>query len=118
MKQINANTGEVITIDELEKMSEKMFGRYVKAVVDLSKNIMVVDAHMHADEELLLLENGSDQGNLWGINLRLNHFGSNEFVQFDSMINLRPSWGNSSRGVDNPKIQQQIINLVSKLVKQ
>jgi len=116
MKSVNIN--EIITIAKLKKMSEKMFGDYVKAVIDLSKNIMVIDAHMHADEELFLLENGSEQGNLWGINLYPNNFGTDKWIEFDSMINLRPSWGNKSRGVDEPKIQQQIINLVNKLVQQ
>ncbi|MCK4517926.1 hypothetical protein KAT92_04060 [Candidatus Babeliales bacterium] len=107
-----------ISLDELKEMSEKMFGDYVKAVVDLKKNVMAVDAHMHADQELSLLENGSDQGDLWGINLHPLSFGTSEWVEFDSMINLRPSWGNKSRGVDNPKTQQEIIYLVNKLVKQ
>ena len=114
MKLINKE----IKIAELKKMAEKMFGDFVKAVVDLKKNVMVVDAHMHADQELFLLENGSDQGDLWGINLHPLRFGTKELVEFDSMINLRPSWGNKSRSVDDPKTQQQIITLVNKLVKQ
>ena len=106
-----------ISIEELKKMSEKMFARLVKAVVDIEKEIMVVNADLHADEELLLLEQGSDQKNLWGINIHPNHVDNDNWIEFDSMINLRPSWGNKSRGVDDPKIQERIIKIVTKLVK-
>jgi hypothetical protein len=107
---------EKITIEELKKMSEKMFGGLVKAVVDINKGIMVVDAELHADEEALLLENGSAQEYLWGINIFPEKFGTEQFVVFDSMINLRPSWGNKTRGVDDLKIQDQIKKIVNRLV--
>ena len=82
-----------------------MFARLVKAVVDIEKEIMIVDAELHADEELMLLDHGSEQKNLWGINLYPDRIGNDNWIEFDSMINLRPSWGNKSRGVDDPNIQ-------------
>lgn len=57
---------EKITISELKEMSEKMFGNLVKAVVDVEKETMAVDAELHADEEALMLKDGSEQKNLWG----------------------------------------------------
>jgi hypothetical protein len=107
---------EHITIEELKKMSEKMFGGMVKAVVDIERGIMVVDASLHADEESFLLEDGSKQEHLWGINLFPEQAGKDGFLVFDSMINLRPSWGNRTRGVDDPAIQKQIRQIVMKLV--
>ena len=104
-----------ISIEELKKMSEKMHNNIVKAVVDLEKGIMVVDADMHADQEMLLLEEESRQEDLWGINIH-PHKSRDEWIEFDSMINLRPSFGNRSRGVDNPAIQERIKKLVNKLV--
>ena len=106
-----------ISLEELKKMSEKMFGSIVKAVVDIEKGIMAVDADLHADEEELLLEHGSQQHNLWGINIHPEKTGL-EFIEFDSMINLRPSWGNKSRGVDDIKIQEKIRTIVNQLVTQ
>lgn len=105
-----------ISIAELKKMSEKMFGNLVKAVVDIEKEIMAVNADLHADEEKLLLENGSEQRNLWGINLYPENSGD-DFVEFDSMINLRPSQGNRSRSVENPEIQKEILEVVNKLLE-
>jgi len=105
-----------ITLDELKKMSQKMFNQLVKAVVDIKNGIMVVDAGLHAEEEDLLLENGSEQQDLWGINLYPEKFGTDTFIEFDSLINIRPSWGNNSRSVENLEIQESIINTVNKLV--
>lgn len=105
-----------ISLEELKKMSEKMFGGLVKAVVDIEKEIMVVDAALHADEEYLLLENDSKQEYLWGINIFPDKIGKESFIVFDSMINLRPRWGNRSRGVDDQKTQEVIKKIVHKLV--
>lgn len=107
---------DTISLSELKKMSEEMFDGIVKAVVDIKKEIMMVDAPMHADQESALLTMGSEQGDLWGINL--HPFEDKEhFIEFDSMINLRPSWGNKTRGVDNSTTQEQIKRIVDKLVK-
>ncbi|MFZ2969598.1 MAG: DUF5674 family protein [Minisyncoccia bacterium] len=105
-----------IKISELREMSAKMFGNLVKAVVDIENKIMAVDAELHADEESLLIENGSLQKDLWGINIYPEQEGD-DFIEFDSMINLRPSQGNRSRGVEDVKIQKKILEIVNKLIK-
>jgi len=107
---------EIMTFDELNKMAEERFGNMVKAVVDIEKEIMAVDAELHADEEAELLENGSKQENLWGINI-YPEMPKGEWIEFDSMINLRPSQGNRTRGVDKPEIRQKIVEIVNKLIK-
>lgn len=96
-------------------MSSRMFGDLVKAVVDVKKQIMAVDAEMHADEEAYLLERGSAQNDLWGINIYPDNEGKG-FVEFDSMINIRPNQNNRSRSVDDPKIQKMILEIVNKIV--
>ena len=106
-----------ITIAELKTMSENMFGGLLKAVVDIEQGIMVVDADMHADEEELLLEaHGSKQEHLWGINIFPDKWGTPEAIVFDSMINIRPSWGNRTRGVEDLSIQKKIKAIVHKFV--
>ena len=107
---------EKISIEELKQMTEKSFGDLIKTVVDIEKEIMVVDAELHADEESLLLEDGSQQKHLWGINLYPEMVKVDNWIEFDSMINIRPSCGNKSRGVENVKIRKKIINIVNKLV--
>ncbi len=97
---------------DLKPMEEKMFGNFVKAVVDIDRKIIALDAEMHADLEQLLLENGSEQKNLWGINFYSDMTGE-DFVEFDSMINVRPSQKNRSRGVDDPEVRKKILEVVS-----
>lgn len=104
-----------ITLAELKDMAKNMYGNFVKAVVDVEKEIMAVDAELHADEEKILLEQGSKQADLWGINLYPEMTGE-DFIEFDSMINLRPSQGNRSRGIDSIETQEKIKIIVSKLI--
>jgi len=105
-----------ISIKDLEDIAAKSFGDLVKAVVDVEREIMVIDGELHSDEEALLLENGSKQQNLWGINL-YPEIETDEWIEFDSIINLRPSMGNKTRGVDNPEIREKIVKIVNKLVE-
>ncbi len=108
---------KTISTEELKKLSDRMFGGLVKAVVDVSKEIMVIDAAMHADEEKFLLEYGSKQDDLWGINLYPELPGE-EFIEFDSMINIRPRLDNFSRTVESEELRNKIISIVNKLVTQ
>lgn len=104
-----------ISLDELKDMAKNMYGNLVKAVVDVEKEVMAVDAELHADEEKILLEQGSKQANLWGINLYPEMAGE-DFIEFDSMINLRPAQGNKSRGIDSAATRAKIKTIVAKLI--
>lgn len=95
-----------------------MYGDFVKGVVDLKKKLLVVDAEMHVDLEKFLLEHGSVQTDLWGIKLYPAKFGSEDFIVFDSQINIRPSQQNKSRYVEDAEIRKQIIALVFESVTQ
>lgn len=106
---------EKISLPELKKKAEERFGDMVKGVVDLEKGVMAIGGEMHADEEALLLENGSKQVDLWGINLYPDNKGD-DFVEFDSMINIRPRQNNRSRGVEDEATRGKILEVVNKLV--
>jgi len=101
---------------ELRSMAEARFGDLVKAVVDVRRGVMAVDADLHSDEEALLIEQGSTQGDLWGINLYPD-LSTDEWIEFDSMINIRPSQGNRSRGVDDADVRGRILDVVTALVR-
>jgi hypothetical protein len=105
-----------ITVAELSSMAESTFGDLVKAVADVGRGQLAVDAGMHSDLEALLLDAGSRQADLWGINLYPAEFGTEGFLEFDSMINLRPGQGNRSRSVDDPAMRELIAALVGRVV--
>jgi len=104
-----------ISKSELVEIARNQFGDLVKAVVDIEKEIIAIGGELHADEEALLLEQDSRQENLWGINIYPNQTGD-DWIEFDSMINIRPSQGNRSRGVVDLGIQKKIKDIVNKLV--
>lgn len=106
---------EKISLPELKKKAEERFGDMVKCVVDLERGTMAIGGEMHADEEAVLLKNGSKQVDLWGINLYPENKG-NDFVEFDSMINIRPRQGNRSRSVEDEATRRRILEVVNKLV--
>ncbi len=106
---------EKISVSDLKQIADNSFGDFVKAAIDIEKEIMVIDAELHSDEEGMLLQNGSVQNDLWGINI----YPFNEvdkMIEFDSMINIRPRQGNRSRGVESIEIRNKILNIVKQLL--
>ena len=104
-----------LTLEELKKIAAFPFGDMVKAVVDVHKELLALDAELHSDLEALLLENGSKQKDLWGINLYPDP-SADAFVEFDSMINVRPSQNNKTRGVENEALRRTIVGIVEKKI--
>lgn len=107
---------ETITLDEIRLLAQTRFGDMIKGVVDLERGILLLDADLHADQEAALLADGSKQANLWGINLYPDVNGD-DWLEFDSMINLRPSFGNRSRGVDDAGTRAAIAALLDRMVR-
>ena len=105
-----------ISISKLADIAKERFGDMVKAVVDMELEIMVVGGELHADEEAMLLERGSKQKNLWGINIYVDKL-ENERIEFDSMINIRPRQNNRSRDVLDQTIREKIIIVVTNLIE-
>ena len=106
---------ESVSRAELQLLAENSLGDYVKAVVDVDRGLMAIDGDLHADEERLLLEDGSEQTSLWGINLYPGREGE-RMVEYDSMINVRPYHGNRSRGIDSPETRARVAAAVRSLV--
>ena len=63
-----------------------------------------------------LLSKESNQDSLWGINLYPEDPGE-DFIEFDSMINIRPRQNNRSRDVENPAIRAKITEVVNQWIK-
>lgn len=106
---------DFLTLKEVKELAQTRFGNMIKGVVDVEKNLLALDADLHADLEAELIKSGSKQSDLWGINLYPDLEG-NDFLEFDSMINIRPSQNNMSRGVEDEKIQEIIRKLIESKV--
>jgi hypothetical protein len=106
---------EAMTRTALNEMAKQQFGDMIKAVVDVEQGIMAIGGELHSDEEAALLDQGSVQKNLWGINLYPERQAA-EWIEFDSMINVRPSSGNRSRYVERADIRDTVTTIVSRLI--
>lgn len=108
---------QTLSLNDLKQMAAATFGNLVKAVVDVERELLAVDAELHSDLEALLLENGSKQKDLWGINLYPD-IQEGDFIEFDSIINMRPSQNNRSRSVEDEGSRKKIFEIVTKRIKQ
>lgn len=93
-------------------MAEDLDG-YIKIVVDVEQKILAGGGKKHVDAEQILLQEGSHQDNLWGGGLDLE----NGEIDYNSMINVRPSQGNLSRDIMSSDIRKVFDNIVIKLLK-
>ena len=100
---------------QLKEYAANTFGDMIKCVADVDKGLLAIDADLHADLERLLLENGSQQASLWGLNLYPDETGD-DFIEYDSLINIRSWQGNPSRDVLNQDVRDKIADIVDKFI--
>ena len=100
---------------QLKEYAANTFGDMIKCVADVDKGLLAIDADLHADLERLLLENGSQQTSLWGFNLYPDETGE-DFIEYDSLINIRSWQGNPSRDVLDQEVRGKIVNIVDKFI--
>jgi len=107
---------EPIGLERIVAMAEDSFGDMVKGVVDIKLRLLALGGGLHSDEEAVLMAQGSAQQDLWGINIYPER-SRLDWIEFDSMINVRPRQGNRSRGVDDANSRQLIAEIVDSLIK-
>ena len=106
-----------ISLEEIKKIAHEQYGDIVKAVVDIEQGIMGVGGELHVDiQSTLMKDENSEAGNTWGINLYIEKTGD-DFVEFDSMINLKPLLDNKTRDVENQEIKIKIREIINKLIQ-
>lgn len=103
---------DAVAISELKHMAKNMFGNMVKAVVDVDRGILAVDGELHADLEALLLNKGSRHKDVWGINL-YPELNGDDFIEFSSMINVRPAQDNMCLGIKSEEVRRKVIQVVN-----
>ena len=100
---------------ELKEYAANTFGDMIKCVADVEKGLLAIDADLHADLERILLENGSEQTSLWGFNLYPDEM-EDDFIEYDSLINIRSWQGNPSRDVLDKDVRERIASIVRKFI--
>lgn len=105
-----------VTLDYIRDLANNCYGEMIKAVADVENGIIAVDSELHSDLESLLLGKGSDQASLWGFNIYPD-LDDEDFIEFDSLINIRPRQNNKSRDVEDPQIREKIISIVKEYIE-
>lgn len=96
---------------QLEEMLQ-VLGEYIKLAVDIQRGILAGGGVLHADCESALLEDGSQQGNIWGADWSP----SSQQVTYESLINIRPRQNNPSLEILDPAIQQRVTEITRQLL--
>lgn len=104
-----------ISLSKLKTENMTIFTSMLKADVDVAMRIIAVDAELHADLESLLLEDGSYQENIWGINLYPSKT-KEEFIEYTALINIRPSQQNFSMEIEDMEVRQKIKDIIEELI--
>ncbi len=89
--------------EEIQAMLQE-YESMIKIVVDIRRKILAGGGEMHADCEAVLLENGSEQDDLWGA----NWYPAEQRIAFESLINIRPRLGNRGIVIQDENIRQQV----------
>lgn len=106
---------EPIAPDVLRTLVDRFFEDMVKYVVDLERRVVAVGGELHSDAEGLLLEDGSRQRDLWGANYYPGR-GSDECIEFTSLINIRPAEGNRGMELVDDRLRARVRELTFELV--
>ncbi len=104
-----------ITKKELIEKYLGYFKTMTKAVVDVKREVVAIEAELHSDLEAYLLENNSEQEDLWGINL-YPFKEKEDFIEYTSLINIRPHQDNYSMEVKSLEIKERIKEIVERLI--
>lgn len=106
------NKTDPFTKEEIEQLKEE-FGFYIKIVIDVEKKICIAGMNMHYDGEKILLDQGSNQINLWGGGVDLE----TKKIDFNSFINIRPNQNNDSNEIQDLDIRDQFKKLMEYFLK-
>ncbi len=104
-----------ISKEALIQKAQERFGNMVKGVTDMETGTLALGGELHADQEALLIEQGHTQETLWGINIYIEESFPNN-IEFDSVVNIRPSQNNRSRNVESLVIREKILSILKRLL--
>jgi len=91
------------------------FEDMVKYVVDIEREVAAVGGELQADAELVLLEGGSRQEDLWGANYYPGR-GAEECIEYTSLINIRPAQNNRSMVIEDEVVKGKVRDLTYRLL--
>lgn len=99
------------TSDHISQML-KEYETMIKIVVDTRRRILAGGGEMHSDCESVLLDDGSEQDDLWGA----NWYPAEQEIVFESLINIRPRLGNRSILIQSEELRMQVASVTFEIL--
>ncbi|MBM3179139.1 MAG: hypothetical protein FJZ86_02165 [Chloroflexi bacterium] len=96
---------------QIQEMLQE-YENLIKIVVDIRRRYLSGGGEMHADCESVLLEDGSEQDDLWGA----NWYPSEQRIEFESLINIRPRLGNRNIVIQDENLRKQVESVTRELL--
>ena len=106
---------ETITRAVALEIGEPWYGVMVKGVVDIEQTIIALGGEYHMDANVLLIEQGSSQADMWGFNIYPERT-DDSWIEYISLINIRPAAGNRTMEVEDEGIRAQMRAVIEKLI--
>jgi hypothetical protein len=102
---------ETATVSDIQDMLERYEGM-IKIVVDIRRRKLSGGGEMHADGEFVLLEDGSEQDDIWGA----NWYPDEQRIEYESLINIRPRLGNRSILIQDENLRKQVETITREIL--
>ena len=99
------------TKEQIDEMLQTL-DTYIKLAVDIERGVLAGGGVYHADCESILLEDGSEQQNIWGADWNPD----TQEVAYEALINIRPRQNNRSMVIADPKIKEQVAQIAHKIL--
>lgn len=99
------------SLSQIEEMLQQYEGM-IKIVVDIRRRFLSGGGEMHADCESVLLDDGSEQDDLWGA----NWYPSEQRIEFESLINIRPRLGNRNILIQDENLRKQVESVTREIL--
>ena len=99
------------TVQQVKNML-KTLETYIKLAVDIERDIIAGGGVLHADCEAVLIDDGSQQENIWGA----DWIPVSQELRFEALINIRPTQGNKTMTIQDSKIRERIEKITRRLL--
>ncbi len=103
------------SIDEVKTLADLWYGSMIKGAVDIEGSRVALGGDYHIEDSELLTNTGSTFENVWGFNIRFEE-NPEGILEFDSMVNIKPNFGNLSRSINNKEIIEKATEVIYKFI--
>lgn len=104
-----------ITIEEVRELAKFWYGTMIKGAVDIESSRVALGGEYHIEDSEILTSSGSKFEDIWGFNIRFEE-NPDGVLEFDSMVNIKPNFGNRSRNISNEEIIKKAKEIIYKFI--